>query len=64
MCLVKMEARRTTKGWRSPSLPRRECRASTPSEDETPAGPVTGREGEMEVEVQPGAEVGGEETAE
>ena len=42
------------KGWRSPSPPRRERKASAPPEDETSDSPVTGAESEMEVEVQPG----------
>ena len=60
VCQVKREARRVARGWRPPSPPRRERRASTPHEDETPEGLVTGEEGEMEVEMQPGAKAGGE----
>ena len=57
VCPVKKEARQLAKGWKSSSPPRRERRASTPPEDETPCGPVTGMS-EMypEVERQPGAE--------
>ena len=51
-------------GWRSPSPPRRERRASAPPEDETPESPVTGEEGEIKVEVQPGVEAGRGEMAE
>ena len=58
VCLAKREARRFAKGWRSPSPPRRERRASAPPKDETPEGPATGM-GEMEVEGQLGAEAGG-----
>ena len=64
VCPAKRAARRMAKGWRSPSPPRRERRASAPPEDETPEGPETGKEGEMEVEVQSGAEAGREEMAE
>ena len=63
VCPVKREARRIAKGWRSPSPPQRERRASAPLKDETPGGPGRGSEGEMEVEVQPGAEAGREEMA-
>ena len=64
MCLVKWEARKVAKGWRSPSPPRRERRVSAPPEDKAPESPVTEEEGEMEVKVQPGAEAGGGEMAE
>ena len=65
VCPVKREAWRVAKGWRSPSPPRRERRASAPPENEAPENPVTGGpEGEMEAEVQPGVEAGGEEMAE
>ena len=55
MCPAKKEARQLAKGWRSPSSPRRERRAAAPPDDETPEGPVTGEEGEMQVEMQSGA---------
>ena len=57
------EARRAVKGWRPPSPPRRERRASGPPEGETPESPLRGQ-GEMEVEAQPGVEAGGGKMAE
>ena len=62
-CPVKKEARRLVRGWRPPPPPRRERRAAAPPEDD-PRGPVTGREGEVRVEVQPRAEAWGREIEE
>ena len=51
---MKKEAHQLAKERKSPSLPRRESRATAPPKGETPEGPVTG-EGEVEVETQSGA---------
>ena len=55
VCPGKREARRVAKGWRPPSPPRRERRESAPPEEEAAESPVMGEEGEVEVDVQPGA---------
>ena len=55
MCPAKEEAHQLAKG--RPCEPRRERRATTPTEDGTPEGPVT-EAGEMEVEMLPGTGYG------
>ena len=50
VCPVKKETHQLAKGWRPPSPPHRERRASTPPDSETPGNPVT-EEGETEVEL-------------
>ena len=52
MCPAKKEARQLAKGWRSPSQPRRESRATAPPKGESLEGLVTEEDGEMEVEMQ------------
>ena len=58
--MVKKETRQLAKGWRPPSSPHRDRRATAPPEDEPLEGPVT-EEGEMEVEMQPRAATDTEE---